>query len=97
MVQAIAFWTLYNVNKNQEASEIQNRLTTAKTIFTELFDRRLDYLSAFAETVAKDYGLKEVFDDDTRSLLITLNNHRKRIDADLAMIISAKGIISGQL
>ena len=97
MVQAIAFWTLYSGNKNQEASEINNRLTTAKTIFTELFDRRLDYLAAFAETAAKDYGLKEVFNDDTRSLLVALNNHRKRIDADLAMAVSAEGIITGQL
>lgn len=97
MVQAIAFWTLYSGNKNQEAAEINNRLTTAKTIFTELFDRRLDYLAAFAETAAKDYGLKEVFNDDTRSLLVALNNHRKRIDADLAMAVSAEGIITGQL
>jgi diguanylate cyclase (GGDEF)-like protein len=97
MVQAIAFWTLYSGNKNQEAAEINNRLTTAKTIFTELFDRRLDYLAAFAETAAKDYGLKEVFNDDTRSLLVALNNHRKRIDADLAMAISADGVITGQL
>jgi len=97
MVQAIAFWTLYSGNKNQEAAEINNRLSTAKTIFTELFDRRLDYLAAFAETAAKDYGLKEVFNDDTRSLLVALNNHRKRIDADLAMAISAEGIITGQL
>ena len=97
MVQAIAFWTLYNGNKNQEAAEINNRLTTAKTIFTELFDRRLAYLSAFAETAAKDYGLKEVFNEDTRSLLFALNNHRKRIDADLAMTVSSDGIINGQL
>jgi len=97
MVQAIAFWTLYNGNQNQEAAEINNRLTTAKTIFTELFDRRLAYLSAFAETAAKDYGLKEVFNDDTRSLLFALNNHRKRINADLAMTISSKGIINAQL
>jgi len=97
MVQAIAFWTLYSENKNQEAAEINNRLTTAKTIFTELFDRRLTYLSTFAETVAKDYGLKEVFNEDTRSLLFALNNHRKRIDADLAMTISSEGIINGQL
>ena len=97
MVQAIAFWTLYNGNKNQQTSEINNRLTTAKTIFTELFDRRLDYLSAFSETAAKDYGLKQVFNDDTRSLLVALNNHRKRIDADLAMAISSEGIITGQL
>jgi diguanylate cyclase (GGDEF)-like protein len=97
MVQAIAFWTLYSGNKNQEAAEINNRLTTAKTIFTELFERRSEYLVAFAETAAKDYGLKEVFNDDTRSLLVALNNHRKRIDADLAMTISANGGVTGQL
>ena len=97
MVQGIAFWTLYSGNKNQEAAEINNRLTTAKTIFTELFDRRLAFLAAFAETAAKDYGLKEVFNDDTRSLLVALNNHRKRIDADLVMAISEEGEITGQL
>lgn len=96
-VQAIAFWTLYNGNKSRENSEVQNRLSTAKTIFSELFDRRLSYLAVFAETAAKDYGLKEVFNDDTRSLLVALNNHRKRIDADLAMAIAADGVISGQL
>lgn len=97
MVQAIAFWTLYSGNQNQEAAEINNRLATAKTIFTELFNKRTDYLAAFAETAAKDYGLKEVFNDDTRSLLVALNNHRKRIKADLAMTISADGMITGQL
>jgi len=70
MVQAIAFWTLYSEKKNLEAAEINNRLMTAKTIFTEIFDRRLTYLSTFAETVAKDYGLKEVFNEDTRSLFV---------------------------
>lgn len=97
MVQSIAFWTLYNGNKNQEASEINNRLNTAKIIFTELFDRRLAYLAAFAETAAKDYGLKEVFNEDARSLLFALNNHRKRIDADLVMTVSSDGIINSQL
>jgi len=97
VVQAITFWTLYYGNKNQQISEINTRLTTAKTIFTELFERRLDYLSAFAETAAKDYGLKQVFNEDTRSLLVALNNHRKRVDADLAMAISAEGLITGQL
>lgn len=97
LVQAIAFWTIYSGNKNQQQAEIQNRLTTAETIFTELFDNRLAYLAAFAETAAKDHGLKQILNDDTRSLLVALNNHRKRIDADLVMAISAQGIINGQL
>jgi len=97
VVQSITFWTLYSGNKHQQTAEINTRLTTAKTIFSELFERRLDYLTAFSETVAKDYGLKLVINEDTRSLLVALNNHRKRIDADLAMTISAEGIITGQL
>ena len=97
VVQTIEFWTLYTVNKNQERVEISNRLITAQTIFTELFNRRLDYLTALAKTAAQDYGLIQVFNDDTRSLLVALNNHRKRIDADLVMAISASGTIIVQL
>ena len=97
LVQSIALWTLIKGNNAQEQQEISNRLTTAKTIFTEQFNSRGEYLSVFAETVAKDYGIKDIFEEDTRSLLVALNNHRKRIDADLAMTISAEGIITGQL
>jgi len=97
LVQSIALWTLFKGNNAQEQQEINNRLTTAKTIFTEQFNSRRDYLAAFAETAAKDYGIKDVFEGDTRSLLVALNNHRQRIDADLAMAISAQGIITAQL
>jgi len=98
MVQGIAFWTLYNANKNQEDAEIKNRLTTGMTIFTELFDRRLAYLSSFTDIAAKDHGVKEVFDnDDIKRLLISLNNHNEKINTDLAMSVSIDGVITGQL
>ena len=97
LVQAIALSTIVAGNKSQERQEITNRLTTAKTIFSAQFNSRRDYLSAFAETAAKDYGIKQVFEDELRSLLVALNNHRKRIDADLAMAISSKGVITAQL
>ncbi|WP_426359371.1 EAL domain-containing protein [Pseudocolwellia sp. HL-MZ19] len=97
LVQSIALWTLVKGNDAQEQQEISNRLNTAKTIFTEQFNSQRDYLAAFAETAAKDYGIKDVFEGDTRSLLFALNNHRKRINADLAMAISADNIITAQL
>lgn len=97
MVQAIAFWTIVAGNRSQERQEIDNRLTTAKTIFTTQFESRRDYLAAFAETAAKDYGIKQVFEDDLRSLLVAMNNHRKRIDADIVMAISAEQKITAQL
>jgi len=96
-VQAIALTTLFAGKKNQESREITNRLNTAKTLITEKFDGRSNYLAAFAETVAKDYGIKEVFGDDTRTLLVALNNHRQRVDADLAMAISKENKIIAQL
>jgi len=96
-IQAIALTTLFAGKQNQEAREITNRLSTAKTLFTSQFESRSDHLAAFAETVAKDYGIKQVFGDDRRSLLVALNNHRERIDADLAMAISESGVITAQL
>lgn len=97
LVQSIGVWTVLSGKKNQENQEINNRLNTAQTIFSELFDSRSDYLRAFSSTAAKDYGIKQVFNEDNRSLLVALNNHRKRIDADLVMTISDKGVINAQL
>ena len=96
-VQAIALSTLFAGKQNQESREITNRLNTAKTLFAEQYSARSEYLAVFAETVAKDYGIKAVFTDDQRSLLAALNNHRKRIDADLALAISKPGNITAQL
>ncbi len=96
-VQAIALSTLFAGKQNQESREITNRLNTAKTLFAEQYSARSEYLAVFAETVAKDYGIKAVFTDDQRSLLAALNNHRKRIDADVAMAISKPGNITAQL
>lgn len=97
LVQAIAFFTIVVANKSQEKQAIDNRLNTAKTIFSTQFESRSDYLAAFAETAAKDYGIKQVFEDDLRSLLVAMNNHRSRIDADLAMAISGDGVVTAQL
>jgi diguanylate cyclase (GGDEF)-like protein len=96
-VQSIGIWTVLSGKENQELQEINNRLNTAKTIFSELFNSRGNYLRAFSTTAAKDYGIKQVFNEDNRSLLVALNNHRKRIDADLVMTISKLGIINAQL
>ena len=96
-VQGIALTTLFAGKQNQESREINNRLNTAKTLFTEQYNARSVNLAAFAETVAKDYGIKEVFNDDQRSLLVALNNHRDRLSADLAMAISHTGKITAQL
>ncbi len=97
IVQAMSLLMILTGNKIQETEKIVSRLNTAKTIFNDKFNNQKKYLNAFAETASKDYGIKQVFEEDTRSLLVALNNHRKRIDADLAMAISDEGLVTAQL
>ncbi|MBB1487567.1 EAL domain-containing protein [Oceanospirillum sediminis] len=88
---------IYKANSKQEQQQIDLRLESATSAFQNQYQQRSYYLQAFAETAAKDFGLKEVFDADARSFLIALNNHRKRIDADLAFAVNRKNLIIGQL
>lgn len=97
LVQAVSLWTVYSATEQHELQQVEHQLGNAKKVFQTEFKNRNYYLAAFAETVAKDFGLKQVFQEDTRSFLVALNNHRKRIDADLAIAISVDGLITAQL
>jgi len=96
-VQIVSFFTTYQANRKLEATQLSNSIGKAKALFVSQFTNRNYYLSAFVETVAKDYALKSVFQDDTKSFLYALNNHRKRINANIAIAISPKGKIIGEL
>lgn len=97
LVQLVSFYFTYHTNVKLESTQLNNRLSNASNIFETQFNNRRYYLSAFAETAAKDYGLKSVLDEDTKSFLVALNNHRKRIDSDLAMAINSEGTVFAQL
>ncbi|WP_181257724.1 bifunctional diguanylate cyclase/phosphodiesterase [Vibrio splendidus] len=72
-------------------------LTTAKMAIENHFSERGEYLSAFALTVVKDFGLKQSINEDVKSFLVALDNHRHRIKADLTMLVNKDGTISGTL
>lgn len=97
IAQAASLWMVYDANNKQGNDQIQSRLNAAVSVFDTLYQQRNYYLQAFAETAAKDFGLKEVFGADQRSFLIALNNHRKRIDADIAIAVNQEFAIIGQL
>lgn len=97
-VQAISFAITFYANNRLQQQQLGNQLSIAELVFKSEYNNRNYYLSAFAETAAKDFGLKEVFiDDDRRSFLVALNNHRKRINADLAIAVDKEGEIIGEL
>ncbi len=97
LVQALSLWTVYQANQRQEQQQVSYRLDTAVSVFRTQFESRRYYLDAFAQTAARDYGLKEVFGADGKSFLVALNNHRKRINADMAIAVDADKKVIGQL
>lgn len=97
-VQAISFSITFYANQRLEQEQLRNQLSVAELVFKSEYNDRNYYLSAFADTAAKDFGLKDIFiDDDSRSFLVALNNHRKRINADIAIAINKEGNIIGEL
>lgn len=96
-VQGIAIWTISNATDQQSRQSIKSRLETATTIFNKLYQSRNEKLAAVAQTAAQDGALRENFFEDQRSFLYALNNHRKRIKADIALVIDDQEIIKAQL
>ena len=72
IVQFISSWTTFRANQQLEKVQLSNKLVHANDVFTTQFNNRLYYLSAFAETVAKDYGLKSTLQEDSKSFLFAL-------------------------
>lgn len=97
IVQLVSFFSTYRANRQLENIQLSGHLENARAVFQTQFNNRRYYLSAFAETAAKDYGLKSVLQEDHKSFLVALNNHRKRIDSDLAMAIDDDGTVIAQL
>ncbi|CAM3705345.1 cache domain-containing protein [Vibrio aquimaris] len=96
-VQCVLFYSLLQSNTKEKDERAQIHLTTARAVFENQFSQRTQNLTAFAQTVAKDFGLKQALKEDTRSFLIALNNHRQRLTADLAIAIDSNGEFIGKL
>jgi len=97
VVQSVSFFSTYRASKKLDTTQLNHSISKATDVFQGQIDSRRYYLSAFAKTVAKDYGLKSVWQEGQRSVLVALNNHRTRIDSDLAMTIDKDGNVFAQL
>ncbi|MBV1911663.1 MAG: EAL domain-containing protein [Kangiellaceae bacterium] len=96
-VQSVAILTIYKATEEQAQLSIDTRLNNATTIFNSLFESSSEKLNAIAEAAAQDGGLRENFYEDNRSFLVALNNHRKRISADIAFAIDDQQVVKAQL
>ncbi|PAU37818.1 hypothetical protein CKF94_12405 [Vibrio coralliilyticus] len=96
-VQCILFYSIFQSNEKEREERAQIHLSTAKAVFENQFEQRTRNLTGFAQTVAKDFGLKQALREDARSFLVALNNHRQRISADLAIAVDENGNFIGKL
>ncbi|WP_160173491.1 EAL domain-containing protein [Thalassotalea sp. ND16A] len=96
-VQAVSFIATHSSNERLENQQLKSQLTQAETLLKNEIKKSNYYLTAFAVTVAKDYGLKQMLGEDTRSLLVALNNHRQRIDADISFAFNQQRVVIGEL
>ncbi len=96
-VQSVFVQIIYSAIQQQEENQVRYQLETAQTIFETEFRTRQEYLAAFADTAAKDFALKQAFQEEMRSFLVALNNHRARIEADFAISVTSDGAVSAEL
>ena len=97
LVQLIAVFTVNRAIEDQEAQKINNQISSSRTLLENEFSLRSYFLSAFSTTVSKDFALKQFFQENQRTFLGALNNHRKRVDADLAIALNGEGSITSQI
>ncbi len=96
-VLCFLFYFLLQSNLEEKSERAEFHLDTASEVFHNQMQVRETTLFAFAQTVAKDFGLKQALNEDRRSFLVALNNHRLRIEADLAMALTPQGETIGTL
>ncbi|CAM3668727.1 Phytochrome-like protein cph2 [Vibrio aerogenes CECT 7868] len=96
-VQCILFYSVYQSNFQAGQEQTQLRLNTARAVLQNQLEERRKFLSDFALTVAKDFGLKQAFSEDAQKFAAALNNHRQRIDADLTLALDKEGNLMTKL
>ena len=95
LITLVQVGTVFAVNKAVERSartHVKAELDTASKVIGRLLDARREQLLHAARILSADFPFKQVVAlDDRDTLLSALDNHRMRIDAELAMVVSLDG------
>lgn len=90
---AVVLATIYTSMREQVQRGIDNQLQVGRQVFLSQFQSRRDSLSLYSHLIGRDFGLLSTLQDDPKSLLVAVNNHRMRADADLAIVTDDQGRI----
>ena len=96
LVVAVTLFTVYRATYAHTERQVEAELDQGRRILLDRLNTRQQSLRAAAETLAKDDALRQaIFEegDDRESLLVALDNHRRRTAADLALLLELDGTI----
>lgn len=93
IAECIILVTIYISMREQVDRNLDRQLRVGREVFLAQFESRERHLEIHSRTIGRDYGLLSTLHDDSRSLQVALDNHRNRVDADLAIITNPEGTI----
>ncbi|HEV7163848.1 MAG TPA: EAL domain-containing protein [Gammaproteobacteria bacterium] len=93
LIQSATLYTLYRKVQAEAEHTLTERLDTGSRVFRDQFDSRHRSLTIFSDTLARDFGLLEAFQQGRKNLLVALDRRRQQVGADMAVAVDLKGVI----
>ena len=93
LIQSATLYTLYRKVQGEAEHTLTERLDTGSRVFRDQFDSRHRSLTIFSDTLARDFGLLEAFQQGRKNLLVALDRRRRQVGADMAVAVDLKGVI----
>jgi len=94
VVQIAAFALVNSANSTNAHQKIESELNTGERVFARLMEQNRERLSLAARVMAADYALREaIATGDIDTVLSALDNHGRRVHANVVMLLSLNGEI----
>ena len=94
LVQAGTLIAVNTAITRSARSHVKEELTTAARVFTQVIDARNRRLIESARILSEDFAFKQVLAvSDRATLMSAMDNHRRRIGADLMLLLSLENTL----
>ncbi len=88
IAQIVTLFAIMQTVERDIESRAQQSLVTGGMVVTEFLDSRGEQLRTSVEVMSSDFGLKQATaTDDATTIRSVLDNHSKRVHADMAMLV----------
>lgn len=97
LIQLVNLSVVLSTLSSDVREQMSEDLQSGSALVVQLVDKRSDLLLTSAEVLAADYGFRAaIASQDETTILSALRNNVTRIDADLAVLVTADGRLVGE-